>query len=162
MILLKLDKEAAFSLKPVNEVNSSTFVHAVNIGVTPPLFQGSREGTMRRVQLMLLLQLCTGILTTAVRSLDERVLRIAVPERREVYDDGKIYDITHLITPEMPKWGTADGMGQVLTVIDSIKNGSDAYVSEMKLPSHTGTHVDAPSHFLKNTMKKGTTQAHLT
>ncbi|KAJ9159500.1 hypothetical protein P3X46_025006 [Hevea brasiliensis] len=80
-------------------------------------------GTMRRVQLMLLLQLCPGILTLAVRSLDEGVLRIAVPERREVYNNGKIYDITHLITPEMSKWGTADGMGQVVTVIDSIKNG---------------------------------------
>ncbi|XP_057990871.1 cyclase-like protein 2 [Hevea brasiliensis] len=106
-------------------------------------------GTMRRVQLMLLLQLCPGILTLAVRSLDEGVLRIAVPERREVYNNGKIYDITHLITPEMSKWGTADGMGQVVTVIDSIKNGSDAYVSEMKLPSHTGTNVDAPSHFFE-------------
>ncbi|KAJ9175265.1 hypothetical protein P3X46_013836 [Hevea brasiliensis] len=125
-------------------------------------------GNKRGVQLMLLLQLWTGVLTIAVLSLDEGVLTLKPqvqppvdipnpdpPVRRDVYYNGKIFDITHLIYPGMPKWGVPDGMGQVVTVTESMKNGSDCYVSEMKLPSHTGTHVDAPSHFFEEYYEKG-------
>ncbi|KMS99601.1 hypothetical protein BVRB_1g022480 isoform A [Beta vulgaris subsp. vulgaris] len=66
---------------------------------------------------------------------------------RDTYDDGRIIDITHRITPNMPTFGSADGVGQVIWLTKSIKNGSIANTSEMKLPSHTGTQVDAPGHF---------------
>ncbi|KAG5526419.1 hypothetical protein RHGRI_032635 [Rhododendron griersonianum] len=69
-----------------------------------------------------------------------------VPVRREVYDDGRIFDISHRYTPDMPKWCSEDGIGQFLWLPASMKNGSLANNSEMKIPTHTGTHVDAPGH----------------
>ncbi|XP_058191742.1 cyclase-like protein 2 isoform X1 [Rhododendron vialii] len=69
-----------------------------------------------------------------------------VPVRREVYDDGRIFDISHRYTPDMPNWGSEDGIGQFLWLPASMKNGSLANNSEMKIPTHTGTHVDAPGH----------------
>ena len=71
---------------------------------------------------------------------------VPTPVRREVYENGEIYDITHRITSDMPSFGSKEGLGQYLWLPKSIKNGSLANNSEMKLPSHTGTHVDAPGH----------------
>ncbi|KAK1560261.1 hypothetical protein Q3G72_024245 [Acer saccharum] len=68
------------------------------------------------------------------------------PIRREVYDGGRIFDISHRYTTNMPTWEKAEGLGQFLWLPSSIKNGSLANNSEMKLPTHTGTHVDAPGH----------------
>ncbi|KDP47136.1 hypothetical protein JCGZ_22132 [Jatropha curcas] len=68
------------------------------------------------------------------------------PIRREVYADGRIFDITHRYTSSMPSWGSENGLGQFLWLPASMKNGSLANNSEMKLPTHTGTHVDAPGH----------------
>ncbi|KAK2665001.1 hypothetical protein Ddye_003575 [Dipteronia dyeriana] len=68
------------------------------------------------------------------------------PIRREVYDGGRIFDISHRYTTDMPTWEEAEGLGQFLWLPKSIKNGSLANNSEMKLPTHTGTHVDAPGH----------------
>ncbi|XP_021887316.1 uncharacterized protein LOC110806705 [Carica papaya] len=70
----------------------------------------------------------------------------AKPVRREVYGDGTIFDVTHRYTPEMPSWESTEGIGQFLWLPKSMKNGSLANNSEMKLPAHTGTHVDAPGH----------------
>ncbi|CAN1276704.1 Cyclase-like protein 2 [Linum perenne] len=69
-----------------------------------------------------------------------------IPVRREVYGDGKIFDITHRYTVDLPVWESDDGLGQFLWLPKSMKNGSQANNSEMKLPAHTGTHVDAPGH----------------
>ncbi|XP_061368882.1 cyclase-like protein 2 [Gastrolobium bilobum] len=69
-----------------------------------------------------------------------------VPPRREVYDNGRIFDITHRYHPDMPEFESKDGIGQFLWLPKSMKNGSIANNSEMKLPTHTGTHVDAPGH----------------
>ncbi|GAB4852896.1 Cyclase-like protein 2 [Ancistrocladus abbreviatus] len=71
----------------------------------------------------------------------------AVPVRREVYGNGRIFDITHRYIPDMPAFELADGIGQFLWLPTSMKNGSFANISEMKMSSHTGTHVDAPGHF---------------
>ncbi|KAI3703565.1 hypothetical protein L1987_73732 [Smallanthus sonchifolius] len=68
------------------------------------------------------------------------------PVRKEVYDDGHIFDISHQYHPDMPSWGSDDGLGQFLRLPASMKNGSLANNSEMKMPTHTGTHVDAPGH----------------
>ncbi|XP_050365897.1 cyclase-like protein 2 [Argentina anserina] len=69
-----------------------------------------------------------------------------IPPRREVYGDGRIFDISHRFSPDMPAFESADGVGQFLWLPKSMKNGSIANNSEMKLPTHTGTHVDAPGH----------------
>ncbi|XP_010446963.1 PREDICTED: uncharacterized protein LOC104729687 [Camelina sativa] len=70
------------------------------------------------------------------------------PIRREVYgeEEGKIYDISHRYTPEMPSWDSSEGLGRFLWLAASMKNGSLANNSEMKIPTHTGTHVDSPGH----------------
>lgn len=78
--------------------------------------------------------------TTSCQSTD------LIPVRREVYGNGRIFDITHRLTPDMPSWGLEDGLGQFLWLPKSMKNGSLANNSEMKLPTHTGTHIDAPGH----------------
>ncbi|KAK9097324.1 hypothetical protein Sjap_022821 [Stephania japonica] len=71
---------------------------------------------------------------------------LTVPIRREVYGDGRIFDISHRFREDMPSWGKEEGLGQFLWLPASMKNGSLANNSEMKLPTHTGTHVDAPGH----------------
>ncbi|KAI3690252.1 hypothetical protein L2E82_48231 [Cichorium intybus] len=68
------------------------------------------------------------------------------PIRREVYDQGRIIDISHRYHPDMPSWGSDDGLGEFLRLPASMKNGSLANNSEMNIPTHTGTHVDAPGH----------------
>ncbi|KAL1296043.1 hypothetical protein HN51_056819 [Arachis hypogaea] len=70
--------------------------------------------------------------------------------RREVYDDDmrlRIVDISHRYQADMPEWESEGGIGQFLWQVSSMKNGSMANASLMKLPTHTGTHVDAPGHF---------------
>ncbi|KAI5381557.1 variant 2, Cyclase-like protein 2 [Lathyrus oleraceus] len=69
-----------------------------------------------------------------------------IPPRRELYDNGRIFDITHRYHPDMPEFESKNGIGQFLWLPKSMKNGSIANNSEMKLPAHTGTHVDAPGH----------------
>lgn len=69
-----------------------------------------------------------------------------IPVRREVYGGGRIIDITHRYNPDMPSWDSDSGVGQFLWLPQSMKNGSHANNSEMKLPTHTGTHVDSPGH----------------
>ncbi|KAL4271884.1 hypothetical protein GQ457_13G007240 [Hibiscus cannabinus] len=72
-----------------------------------------------------------------------------VPVRREVYDDGRIFDISHRYTVDMPFWNSNDGLGQFLWLPASMKNGSRSNNSMMKFVSvHSGTHVDAPGHMI--------------
>ncbi|XP_075494452.1 cyclase-like protein 2 [Primulina tabacum] len=77
---------------------------------------------------------------------DIEAAKILVPIRREVYGGGRIIDISHRYHPDMPSWESPDGVGQYLWLPKSMKNGSLANNSEMKLPSHIGTHVDTPGH----------------
>lgn len=96
------------------------------------------------------LQLCAWVLTLTTiigGSSGATANGSPVPKRREVYGNGKIYDITHRYMKDMPSWESKKGIGQFLWLIDSIKNGSLANGSEMKLYVHSGTHVDAPGHF---------------
>ncbi|XP_020109993.1 uncharacterized protein LOC109725281 [Ananas comosus] len=69
------------------------------------------------------------------------------PLRREEYGGGRIVDISHAYRPDMPEWESARGIGRFLWLRRAMANGSLANFSELKLPTHTGTHVDAPGHF---------------
>ncbi|OWM64830.1 hypothetical protein CDL15_Pgr028547 [Punica granatum] len=77
------------------------------------------------------------------------------PLRRETYGSGRIFDISHRITSEMPAWESKDGLGQYLWLRASMKNGSIANFSEMKLPAHMGTHLDAPGHVFDHYFEAG-------
>lgn len=59
-----------------------------------------------------------------------------------------IYDISLTITPQLPTW---PGESQVqLKQTSSIKDGDAANVTHISMGAHTGTHIDAPDHFLGN------------
>ena len=108
--------------------------------------------TMVRTMNKLLLLLCVGMLTLSIlSSATVSILSSAVV----AYGNGKIFDITHKITSELPTFDSKNGLGQFIRLVSSIKNGSLANVSEFKLGTHTGTHVDAPSHFFQNYYEKG-------
>jgi arylformamidase len=60
----------------------------------------------------------------------------------------RTYDITLTITPQTIVW---PGDSPVkITHTSSIDSGDNANVSEISMSCHTGTHVDAPDHFLNN------------
>ncbi|RDX63873.1 kynB [Mucuna pruriens] len=79
-----------------------------------------------------------------------------VPPRREVYEEGRIFDISHRYVADMPVWDSTEGLGQhFLWLQESMKNGSRANNSAMKLGVHSGTHVDSPGHFFDNYFDAG-------
>jgi arylformamidase len=58
----------------------------------------------------------------------------------------RIYDVTLTITPTMTTWP-----GDPIVILERMKKieeGANANVSHLDLGVHTGTHVDAPYHFL--------------
>lgn len=59
---------------------------------------------------------------------------------------GRIIDISLGISPEMLTW--PGDPGAVVERAKKIEAGDSANVSELRLGSHTGTHVDPPVHFL--------------
>jgi arylformamidase len=58
-----------------------------------------------------------------------------------------IIDITVPMQSEMPVWPGTTGVR--LTPILRLENGDSSNLSQLDCNLHTGTHVDAPSHFLK-------------
>ena len=85
----------------------------------------------------------------------EAAASTALPERREAHGGGRILDITHYYREDMPSWGSDDGVGQFLWLPASMRNGSLANNSEMRMPTHTGTHVDAPGHVFQHYFDAG-------
>jgi arylformamidase len=59
-----------------------------------------------------------------------------------------IYDITLGISPTLPVW--PGGPAIVLEQVESMDKGNHANVTRLEMSAHTGTHVDAPHHFLNN------------
>jgi arylformamidase len=60
----------------------------------------------------------------------------------------KIHDISLPITPEMVVWPGDPKV--VLERVESMDSGAHANVSRLGCSVHTGTHVDAPHHFLND------------
>jgi arylformamidase len=58
----------------------------------------------------------------------------------------KIIDITLMVTPDMPVWPGDPNV--ILERVSKIEEGSNANVSRMAMSVHTGTHMDAPYHFV--------------
>lgn len=56
------------------------------------------------------------------------------------------YDISLTISPKMPTWPGDPRV--VLERFQKIEEGSNANVSRIEMSVHTGTHVDAPYHFV--------------
>src|SRR5690348_6944034 len=63
----------------------------------------------------------------------------------------KIYDITVAVSERVPIY---EGDPQVqIESVKSIGNGDSANVSNLCLGAHTGTHIDAPNHFIDGTRR---------
>ena len=62
-----------------------------------------------------------------------------------------IYDVTVPISNELPTW--PDDPGVQITVWRSLSSGDSANVSMLNFGAHTGTHVDAPAHFIEGAAK---------
>ena len=60
----------------------------------------------------------------------------------------RTYDITLTISPDLPTW-PGDPRVEIKRV-EKIEDGFNANVSRMDMGVHTGTHVDAPFHFLQD------------
>jgi hypothetical protein len=105
---------------------------------------------MRALQLLMLLGLLLSPVTLSLARKPRREIR-----DREVYGNGRIFDITHEINPNMPTWESKDGLGQFIWLVDSMKNGSKLNSSQFKLSTHTGTHVDAPGHVYEEYYEAG-------
>lgn len=59
----------------------------------------------------------------------------------------KIHDITLTITPNLVTWPGDPKV--ILERVSKIEDGANANVSHLDLGVHTGTHMDAPVHFLQ-------------
>ncbi|MBN1454468.1 MAG: cyclase family protein [Anaerolineales bacterium] len=60
----------------------------------------------------------------------------------------KIFDISLTISPDLPVW--PDDPSIELELVESMDAGAHANVSRLSAGVHTGTHVDAPHHFLND------------
>lgn len=60
----------------------------------------------------------------------------------------KIFDISLSISPNLPVW--PDDPPVELELVESMDAGAHANVSRLSAGVHTGTHVDAPHHFLND------------
>jgi arylformamidase len=60
----------------------------------------------------------------------------------------KIIDITVPVTTQMPIWPGCKGIR--ITPTMRLEDGDSSNVSRLDCNLHTGTHVDAPKHFLQN------------
>jgi arylformamidase len=56
------------------------------------------------------------------------------------------YDISLTITPDLPVWPGDPSV--VVEQVDFISKGAIANVSRISMGVHTGTHIDAPHHFI--------------
>lgn len=59
----------------------------------------------------------------------------------------RIYDITLTVRAEMPVWPGDPTV--ILERFSRIEGGSDANISRLSMGVHTGTHLDAPFHFIQ-------------
>ncbi|KAK9097323.1 hypothetical protein Sjap_022820 [Stephania japonica] len=115
------------------------------------------SATLTLLPLLLLIVFATATSSTPsegtcrapIGDVDDQVDLQLVPPRREIYGGGSIIDITHRIREDMACWERkVEGLGPYLRLQSSMKTGSIAYFSEIKLPTHIGTHVDAPGHMI--------------
>jgi arylformamidase len=58
----------------------------------------------------------------------------------------RIYDVTLTISPNLPTWPGDPSI--VLERVSKMEQGASVNVSHLAISAHTGTHVDAPYHFL--------------
>jgi kynurenine formamidase len=66
-----------------------------------------------------------------------------------------VIDITHAYRADVPKWMSESGLGKLTGLVQSMADGDVCNVSELKLEVHSGTHVDAPGHYVQEHYEAG-------
>ncbi len=59
-----------------------------------------------------------------------------------------VYDVTLTISPDLPTWPGDQRV--VLERVEEIEKGGNANISRLSMSVHTGTHIDAPYHFISD------------
>lgn len=67
----------------------------------------------------------------------------------------RLIDISVTIQPDLPSWDKKEGLGTHRSHVERQDEGGLATVSRVDLVVHTGTHFDAPSHFLQEAFETG-------
>jgi kynurenine formamidase len=75
---------------------------------------------------------------------------IKVESLREILGNVRIVDLSHTLETGMPAWPTQARYSSV--VYESYDQGDGALHSGITLSEHTGTHIDAPKHFIKGAL----------
>ena len=65
----------------------------------------------------------------------------------KIIQSAEIIDLTRALEAGMPAWPTQARFGSV--IYDSYDYGGIALHSQITMSEHTGTHIDAPAHFIK-------------
>lgn len=78
-----------------------------------------------------------------------------IKEEESYYRQKKVIDISHKYVPDLPSYASKKGLGDFLNLVGSIKNGSLVNLSTFKLSTHSGTHADAPGHFIDKLFDMG-------
>nr|CAB3445891.1 unnamed protein product [Digitaria exilis] len=79
----------------------------------------------------------------------------ATGERGGAGGGRRIIDITHAYVADLPVFATGEVAGPVVRLKQSMAEGSEYNLSELKLECHTGTHVDAPGHINQDNFAAG-------
>lgn len=64
----------------------------------------------------------------------------------QIRDHAQIIDLSYTLEPNMPAWPTQARYGTI--VYESYEFGDPAIHSMISMSEHTGTHIDAPRHFI--------------
>ena len=67
----------------------------------------------------------------------------------------RLIDISVAIHDKLPSWQKTEGLGVHRELVERQDEGGVAFVSKVELVVHTGTHFDAPSHFLQEAFESG-------
>ncbi|KAL6629989.1 hypothetical protein ACP70R_029754 [Stipagrostis hirtigluma subsp. patula] len=64
----------------------------------------------------------------------------------EEQEGRRILDITHAYRPDLPAFAPGAVTGPVVQLRESMADGSEYNLSDLRMECHAGTHVDAPGH----------------
>jgi hypothetical protein len=74
---------------------------------------------------------------------DEGTCTVGAELRRlEERGRGRIIDITHAYVPDLPAFATGAVTGPVVRLKESMEEGSEYNLSELRMDCHMGTHVE--------------------
>ncbi|KAG0610731.1 hypothetical protein M758_7G087200 [Ceratodon purpureus] len=69
---------------------------------------------------------------------------------------GRVIDITHAYREDVPSWESKNGLGKLTGLVQSMADGDDCNISGLKFDGvHSGTHVDAPGHYVQEHYEAG-------